>query len=173
MLYELSKNSDKTRQIDFAAIERRQTAYEAKRAAIIAQQKAEKAEKAKRVMLFCERWEHALILSDLCKRLADVYCIPCSVNNAALYRLLEIYDWKCTASGVVHSVDKPISLLFVKPLELGGSITINNIKPKYYAGLLAGEWIIRRDNLIHFPPSQAPTPKPTTETQEFLSLAVA
>lgn len=149
--------------------------YQAKREAAITQQRAEKEEKAKRLALKIERWNHAVILSDLCKRLAVVYALPCQVNNVTLFNLLEAYAWKCPASGVIHSDEKPISLLFVTPLECGGAITINNIKPKFYAGRLAGEWIIRRDNVIPFPPFEAPLLNiaSTENTEEITSLAGA
>jgi hypothetical protein len=160
MLSEQRQNGEKLIQFSIET-ERRQHRrdLEAKRAALIAQNRAEKEEQAKRVALKIERWNHAVILSDLCKRLSMVYSIPCQVNNVSLFNLLETYAWKCPASGQVHSIETPISLLFVKPLECGGAVTINNIKPKFYRGLMAGEWIIKRDNIIPFPPFQAPAPQ--------------
>jgi hypothetical protein len=146
----------------------RRCELEAKRKAVIAQRRAEKEEQAKRVVEFCARWEHAILLSDLCKRLAAVYCIPCNVNNVSLFKLLDDYQWKCPASGQAHSTETPISLFFVKSLSLGGSITVNNIKPFYYRGRLAGEWEIERTNIIPFPPA---TLAPKLETQEFEAVA--
>lgn len=173
MLYEQRKNSKIIDLERNSERQRRKADYEAKRAALIAQTRAEKEEKAKQVALKIDRWNHAVILSDLCKRLAFVYGIPCQVNNVSLFNLLEAYNWKCPASGQVHSIETPISLLFVKPLELGGAITINNIKPKYYKALLAGEWVIKRDNVINFPPFQAPKPTNTEDTEEITTLAGA
>jgi hypothetical protein len=163
MLSKQRQNSQKIINFDTESPrQQRWEAYQAKRDALATQQRVEKAEKQARVNQIVERWEHALILSDLCKRLALVYAIPCQVNNVTLFNLLEVFNWKCPASGQVHSMETPISLDFVNPLECGGSITINNIKPKYYKALLAGEWTIRRDNVINFPPLLAPKPLPAT-----------
>lgn len=103
-----------------------------------------------------DRWQHAQVIHELLERLSVVYNVPNLLSASDVYAIFEGNKWMCSFTGTWHNAASPLSVYFIQPLDRYGIISLSNVKPRYYAGLLAGEYQIVRNTIEFMPPVIAP-----------------
>lgn len=102
------------------------------------------------------QWQHAQVIHDLLERLSLVYNVPNLLSPSDVYAVFEASKWMCSFTATWHNAETPLSVYFIKPLDRYGIISFSNVKPRYYAGLLVGEYQIVRNTIEYMPPHIAP-----------------
>lgn len=103
------------------------------------------------------RWAHARVIHEMLDRLAICYNTPNTLSMQDVYGMYEAHRWACVYTGQWHSDSTPLNVYFLKALDTEhGTITLKNMRPRYYEGLLAGEYRLKRNTLEFIPPTIAP-----------------
>lgn len=103
------------------------------------------------------RWQHARVIMDMLDRLAICFNTPNACTVQDIYALFESTGWKCPFTAQWHSENTPLNIHFLKSLDIQhGTISIDNMRPKYYPGLFAGEYHIQRRTVEFKPPVVMP-----------------